>query len=194
MGCFVTLKFDGWLRKATGHHSYPTSSFVHHFIAMGELKFDLVWKRPIRAKIGNFLFHVTLKFDGWPWKKGTKLFYANSSFVHCFLTICVFKLGTRSIRVKIVYFLARVILKFDEWLRKTIGHLFYATASVVHHFVAICEFKLELQSGNAQIWAIFVLTSVTLTSIFCMDIFLSMVIKFHNDTMTGTWWKSMTNR
>ena len=33
----------------------------------------------------------------------------------------------------------------------------------VHYFKAICEFKLELQSGNAQIGAKFILTSVTLT-------------------------------
>ena len=28
-----------------------------------------VQKRSIRVKIGNFLSHETLKFDGWPWKK-----------------------------------------------------------------------------------------------------------------------------
>ena len=27
-----------------------------------------VRKRPIRVQIGNFSSHVTLKFDGWPWK------------------------------------------------------------------------------------------------------------------------------
>ena len=40
--------------------------------------------------------------------------------------------------------------------------LFYATSSCVHHFLVIGEFKLELQSGNPQIGAIFVLNSVTL--------------------------------
>ena len=43
------------------------------------------------------------------------------------------------------------------------GHLFYATSSFVHQFVAICKFKLELQYGNPQIGAKFVLTSVSLT-------------------------------
>ena len=49
-------------------------------------------------------------------------------------------------------------LKYDRWPWKTI-----ATSSSLHHFIAICEFKLEVQSGNTQIWAKFVLNSVTLT-------------------------------
>ena len=32
-----------------------------------------VQKRSIRVKIGNFLSRVTLKFDGWPWKKRAPL-------------------------------------------------------------------------------------------------------------------------
>ena len=37
----VTLKFDGWHWKTIGHLFYATSSFVHHFIAIGELKLEL---------------------------------------------------------------------------------------------------------------------------------------------------------
>ena len=44
---------------------------------------------------------------------------------------------------------------------KKIGHRFYATSSFVHNFIAIYGFKLELQSGNSQIGAQFVLTSAT---------------------------------
>ena len=43
-----------------------------------------------------FLFRVTLKFDGWPWKIIGHLFYATSSFVHNFIAICEFKLELRS--------------------------------------------------------------------------------------------------
>ena len=35
----VTLKFDRWLKKI-GHLFYTTSSFVHHFVAIGELKLE----------------------------------------------------------------------------------------------------------------------------------------------------------
>ena len=37
----VILKFDGWLWKTIGHLFYATSSFVHHFIAICELKLEL---------------------------------------------------------------------------------------------------------------------------------------------------------
>ena len=62
----VTLKFDGWLWKTIWHLFYATSSFVHHFLAIGEFKLELVRKNPIWVKIDNFLSHVTLKFDRWP--------------------------------------------------------------------------------------------------------------------------------
>ena len=32
----ATLKFDGWPCKTIGHLFYATSSFLHHFIAIGE--------------------------------------------------------------------------------------------------------------------------------------------------------------
>ena len=37
----VTLKFDGWPQKTIGHLFYATSSFVHHFVAIGEFKLEL---------------------------------------------------------------------------------------------------------------------------------------------------------
>ena len=37
----VTLKFDGWLWKTIGHLFYAISSFVHHFIAICEIKMKL---------------------------------------------------------------------------------------------------------------------------------------------------------
>ena len=37
----VTLKFDGWLWKRIGHRPFAVSSFVQHFIAIGEFKLEL---------------------------------------------------------------------------------------------------------------------------------------------------------
>ena len=37
----VTLKFDGWPRKTIGHLFYATSSFVHHFVAIGDFKLEI---------------------------------------------------------------------------------------------------------------------------------------------------------
>ena len=129
----VTLQFDIWPWKTTGHLFYAASSFVHHFLAIGEFKLDLqsgnaqfgsnskifraVWpcnltddleqgksegfescdrhivrKHPIWVKIGDVLSHVTLKFDGWPWKTIGQLIFAVSSFVEHFIAIGEFKL------------------------------------------------------------------------------------------------------
>ena len=35
------MKFDGWPSKTLGHLFYATSSFVQHFIAIGEFKLEL---------------------------------------------------------------------------------------------------------------------------------------------------------
>ena len=55
-----------------------------------------VQKRSIRVKIGDVLSHVTLKFDGWPWKTIGHLYYVASSFVHHFIAIGAFKLELQS--------------------------------------------------------------------------------------------------
>ena len=93
----VTLKFDGWPWKTIGHLFYAISSFVQHFVAIGEFKLEL---QSGNAQSGSnstiFFSHATLKFDGWPWKTIGHLFYATSSFVHHFVPIGEFKLRLQS--------------------------------------------------------------------------------------------------
>ena len=54
--CRVTLKFDGWPWKTIGHLFYATSSFVHHFVAIGVFKLDL---RSGNGYVGSWPL--------WPW-------------------------------------------------------------------------------------------------------------------------------
>ena len=68
-------------------------SFCSHLCIQTEIT---VRKRPIWVKFDNFSSHVTLKFDGWPWKTIGHLFYAASSCVHDFIAICEFKLELES--------------------------------------------------------------------------------------------------
>ena len=49
----VTLQFDVWPWKAIGHLFYATSSFVHHFLAIGEFTQELR-KRPIKVEFNDF--------------------------------------------------------------------------------------------------------------------------------------------
>ena len=130
------------------------SSFVHHFKSIGEVKLELVWKRSIWVKIGDFLvshdleiWWMTLKNNRAPLLYYTKLCAAFQSHWYIQTGVTVRK---RSIQAKIGDFLSHVTLKIDGWPWKTIGHLSYAASSFVHHFIAIGTFKLELQSGNAQ--------------------------------------------
>ena len=91
----VTLQFDLWPWKTIGHLFYATSSFMHHFVAIGDFKLEL---QSGNTQFGSnsTIFGVTLKFDGWPWKTIGHLFSATSSFVHHFVAIRDSKLEIQS--------------------------------------------------------------------------------------------------
>ena len=149
----VILQFDVWPWKTIGHLFNATSSFVHHFVAIGEFKLELQsGNAQSRSNSAIFFSRVTLKFDRWPSKTIGHLFYATSSFVHHFVAICVFKLELQSGNAQSgsnsTIFRAVWPWNFDGWPWKTMGHFFYAASSCVLDFIAICEFKLELESGN----------------------------------------------
>ena len=93
----VTLQFDVWPWKTIGHLFYATSSFVHHFVAIGEFKLEL---QSGNAQFGS---NSTIFRAVWSWnltddldKTIGQLFNATSSFVHHFLAIVEFKLELQS--------------------------------------------------------------------------------------------------
>ena len=59
----VTLQFDiwPWKTKTIGHLFYATSSFVHHFVAIGEFKLEL---QSGNAQFGS---NSTIFRAVWPW-------------------------------------------------------------------------------------------------------------------------------
>ena len=57
----VTLEFDGWPWKTTGHLFYTISTFVHHFKAMGEFKLEL---QSGNAQFGS---KSAIFCPVWPW-------------------------------------------------------------------------------------------------------------------------------
>ena len=85
------------LKKTIEHLFHATSSFVHHFVAIGEFKLVLqsgngrIW-----LKFDNFKSRVTLKFDRWPWNTIGHLSCATSSFGNHFVAIGEFKLELQS--------------------------------------------------------------------------------------------------
>ena len=94
----VTLKFDGWPWKTTGHLSYAVSSCVHHFITVSEFKLQL------QSGKGQFGSKSMIFFcPVWPWnltndlgKTIEHLYYSTSSFVHHFVAIGELKLKLQS--------------------------------------------------------------------------------------------------
>ena len=57
----VTLQFDVWPWKTIGHLFYATSSFVHHFVAIGDFKLEL---QSGNAQFGS---NATIFRAVWPW-------------------------------------------------------------------------------------------------------------------------------
>ena len=57
----VTWPFDAWPWKTIGHLFYATSSFVHHFVAIGDFRLEL--------QSGNTQFgsNSTIFRAVWPW-------------------------------------------------------------------------------------------------------------------------------
>ena len=96
--CFsrVTLQFDLWPWKTIGHFFYSTSSFVHHFIAIGKIKLELQSGNPNLGQIGWFLEPCDLAVWRMTLKTIGHLFYSTSSFVHHFVAIGEFKLELQS--------------------------------------------------------------------------------------------------
>ena len=139
--------------KTIEHLFYVTSSFVHHFVAINQFKLELQSENPIFGfQVVIFLSHVTLKFDGWPWKTIGHFFYATSRFVQHFVAIDQFKLELQSWNTKkiSIFYPVKSLEMSQVTLKYTIVQLSYATLSFVHHLIAIYEFKMELQSGSAK--------------------------------------------
>ena len=77
----VTLKFDGWPWKTIGHLFFAVSSFVQHFIAMGEFKLEL--------QSGNTQFesNLTIFRAMWPWNLTDDL-KNNRVPLQCYFKLC----------------------------------------------------------------------------------------------------------
>ena len=57
----ITVKFDEWPWKTIGHLFYATSSFMHHFVAIGVFKLEL------QSGNAQFWSKSTIFIAVWPW-------------------------------------------------------------------------------------------------------------------------------
>ena len=96
---FVLCDLEIWWR--TLKHNRGTLLYYIKFCASFQIHrwirtWVIVRKCPIWVKIGDFLFRVTFKFDGWPWKTKGHLFKTTLSSVHHFKAMGEFKLELQS--------------------------------------------------------------------------------------------------
>ena len=75
----VTLKFDGWPWKMIGQLFYTTSSFVHHFKSIGELKLKL------QSRNAQFGSNSTIFRAVWPWRMTLQ---NNRAPLLCYFKLC----------------------------------------------------------------------------------------------------------
>ena len=107
----VTLKFDGWPSKTIGHLFYATSSFVQHFIAIGE------FKRPETPNLGQIwwflapcdleIWRMTLKNNRAPLLSNIKLYvpFHHHMWIQTGVTV----------RKRLSWVMTSVTLTFDLW-------------------------------------------------------------------------------
>ena len=115
----VTLKFDGWPWKTIGHLSFAVSSFVQHFVAIGELKLEL------QSGNAQSRSHSTIFRAAWPWNWRMTLKNNRAPLLCYFKLYASFRshrwiqagvtVRKRPIWVKIDFFFSRVTLQFDVW-------------------------------------------------------------------------------
>ena len=144
--------------KKIGQLFCATSSFVHHFIAIGEFKLEL---QSGNAQFGlkSMIFFVPcdLEISHMTFKdnKATPLCYFKrfASFHSHQWNQTGVRVRKRPIRVKIGHiFFYPCDLEFDRWPWKTIGYLLCAISISVHHFVAISELKTGVTVRKCPVW------------------------------------------
>ena len=75
------MKLDWWPCKTTGHLSYATSCFEHHFVAIGEFKLDYSSETPNLGQIRQFLEPCDLEI----WQM---TFKNNRAPLICYFKLC----------------------------------------------------------------------------------------------------------
>ena len=96
----VILKCDRWPLKTIGHLFYATSSFVHHFISIGQLKLEL---QSIKKFGQNQHFFVPCDLEIWRMTFKNNMAPLLYYFLHHFIAICEFTLELRSKNIEIEF-------------------------------------------------------------------------------------------
>ena len=160
----VNFKNDRWPQKTTANIIHDPRSYACHFIT---IQIVTIWKCSNQSQIVAFLACATLRFGRWPWKTIDPLFHVPWSCMCHFIAIHEFKLELSSVNAHIG---AKLSIFWLMWPWNMTDEPKKYREPILCQFkllVAIYEFKLELQSGNDEIALKLLLSSMTLTFIFC---------------------------
>ena len=110
----MTLKFDVWPWKTIGHLFYATSSFVHHFVAIGEFKLELQSgnaqsgsNSTIFRAVWPWNLRMTLKYNRAPLLSNIKLYASFHHHMQIQTGVTVWK--------RLSWVVTSVTLTFDLW-------------------------------------------------------------------------------
>ena len=92
----MTLKLGGWPWKTIEHLCFAVSSFVQHFIAIGEFQLELQSGNAQFGSNSTILEPCDIEIWRMTLKNTMALYYATSSSVHHFVAIGEFKLELQS--------------------------------------------------------------------------------------------------
>ena len=105
----VTLQFDAWPWKTIGHLFYATSSFVHHFVAIGDLKLEL---QSGNAQFGS---NSTIFRAVWPWNLMDDLEKNNRAPLQCYFKLCASFCSHWWIQTRVTVRKRPIWVKFDDF-------------------------------------------------------------------------------
>ena len=105
----VTLSFDEWPWQTIGHLFHGTSSFVHHFVAIGEFKLELQ-SRNTQSGSNSTIF-ITV----WPWKLMDDLENNRAPFL-CYFKLCASFRSHWWIQTGVTVRKRPIWVKYDDFL------------------------------------------------------------------------------
>ena len=105
----VTLQYDLWPWKTIGHLYYATSSFVHHFVAIGDFKLEL---QSGNAQFGSNLamFLELCDLEIW-WMT----FQNNRAPLLCYFKLCASFRSHWWIQTGVTVWKRQIWVKFDDF-------------------------------------------------------------------------------
>ena len=182
---FVPNDLEIWHMTYLEKSPYRLQALCIIFVAIGEFKLELHFGNAQFGSISPIISPLTLKFEIWLGKTIGHPFYAIWSFVHHFVAIGEFKLELQSWNAKFSSKSA-IILSRANLIKPMI--LKNSKAFLLNYFKLCASFRIN--------WWIYIGEVIFRIHPVFTDIIFSNgnnYWQFHNDVMTGTLWKGVTD-